>query len=595
MAQNYYIVYGPPVFNLMALHGRISNPVDLLSFICEIDAARLTGNNYIDYLSHQPHKEKKTMAETLAMECYTLTYVANMIARCDSQDPVILADGKRRTLGQIIARQGGKPAAVFITAMSANFPSAVAAALALNHGGIPVIIGGIHVSTSPDDVATYIRNYAPFPELIAQVIGPADSGTITAILNDLSAGRLQETYFGRTSLENGIWGHPNVDAMPPLKLEHLRKTPLIGNLLVRKFRVNVTTPYIGCPFNCSFCSISTLPRGQRAFTVRTPADFIEELKACQKGGVNAHNRFFFFLPDNLLLGGKKLEEILDRIVAENLKINFAAQISIDVADNSQLLRKLRRAGATHFFIGLESLDIRNLEYIGKHILRDVENRNTSVAGYYREQLKKIQKFGISVHGSFIFGLPYDYFNRLDDHTGVAVADFCTRNHIGLQPSILTDLPGSINYRESQAAGNYLYGRQGTLDYLVSLCLADLSETNRIPFDTLNKSSLLICYIAYQAIQRVGAPKSSMQNAFISMAEAMRSPTHNGEKSLIGRMEDGLWAFASQLAVGLYKDHAGMVAYSRNGIKGIFERLYETEPDIAVKKMLGPWVAQFREP
>ncbi|MDA8137970.1 MAG: radical SAM protein [Desulfobacteraceae bacterium] len=594
MAKNYYIVYSPPIFSLMPLYGRISHPSDLLTYLCEKDAAQLNENNYCDYLSPVARKEKKTMAETLAMECYTLTYIGNLIAKCDPLLSVILADGKRRILAQIITRQGHKPEAVFITAMSANFPSAVAAALALNHGRIPVILGGIHVSTSPADVNTYIRQCAPFPELISQVTGPADSGNIRSILADLKSSNLKDSYSGQTSLEDGIWGYSNVSAMPPLKLEHLRKTPLVGDLLVRKFRVNVTTPYIGCPFNCSFCSISTLPKGQRSFTVRDPADFVNELKAYQKGGVTAHNRFFFFLPDNLLLGGKRLEEILDRIIAERMKINFAAQISIDVANDEHLLRKLRLAGATHFFIGLESLDLRNLEYIGKHIVRDVHKKKMSVAEYYHGQLRKIQKMGISVHGSFIFGLPFDYFNSLNDHTGVEIADFCVHNHIGLQPSILTDLPGSINYRESQAAGHYLYGRQGSLDYLVALCLADLSETNRIPFDRLKKSSLLICYIAYQAIQRVGASRSAMKNAFVSMIEAAAAPTLNGLTSLWGRLEDGLFAFASQLAVGLYKDHADMVAYSHNGLKGIFERLYESESDPSLKKLLGSWVAQFRE-
>jgi hypothetical protein len=365
--------------------------------------------------------------------------------------------------------------------------------------------------------------------------------------------------------------------------------------MVRKFRVNVTTPYIGCPFSCRFCSISTLPKAQRQFSVRDPADFINELANYQKDGISAHNRFFFFLPDNLLLGGKKLEEILDRMISRGLKINFAAQISIDVANNEKLLAKLRRAGATHFFIGLESLDIRNLEYIGKNVVQDIRREQLTVPQYYKQRLKRIQDHGICVHGSFIFGLPFDYFNDMHDHTGLNVAKFCIDTHIGLQPCALTDLPGSTNHRESQSSGNYLYGQQGTLDYLVGLCISDLSEPNRIPFDSVQKSPLLVCYMAYQAIQRVGATSTAMHNALFSMAKGLRHPTRNGVRSFKYRLEDGLWAFAAQLAVGLYKDHGDLIVHTQNGVSGVFERLYRFEKNATIKQMFWPWIEQFCDP
>lgn len=576
----------------MALYGRIDHPNTLIKYLSGKDPARIDESNYYDYLSFCANKQKKSMAETLAMECYTLTYIANLIAKLTPDSTVIVADGKRRTLAQILSERPNKPAAVFMTSISANFPAAAATALILNYGRIPVIIGGIHVSTSPDDVTVYIRRHAPYPHLLSQVSGPAEISNIRQILTDLANQNLNNLYTGQKVLEDGLWGQPNVITMPQPKVDRLKKIPLIGKLMVRKFRVNVTTPYIGCPFSCRFCSISTLPKDQRRFSVRDPADFINELANFQKNGVHAHNRFYFFLPDNLLLGGKKLEEILDRLISSRLKINFAAQISIEVANNEKLLTKLRKAGATHFFIGLESLDIRNLEYIGKNVVHDIKREQLSVADYYKQQLKRIQDHGICVHGSFIFGLPFDYFNNMHDHTGVDVADFCIDTHIGLQPCALTDLPGSTNHRESQSSGDCLYGQQGTLDYLVGLCVSDLSEPNRIPFDSLQKSPLLVCYMTYQAIQRVGATSTALQNGLFATAKALRHPTHNGKRSLKNRLEDGLWAFAAQLAVGLYKDHGDLIVHTQNGVRGVFERLYRSEKNVAIKRMFGPWVDQF---
>jgi hypothetical protein len=594
MANPYYILFNPPAFNFMDLLGRCSHPNDLLSFACGRDAGRINEANYTQYLKVNSAMYRRGMADALAIECHTLDYIGHMMARCGAKEKIILADGKRRTLDHIIKTEGGRPSAVFMTAMSANFPAAVAAALALNHGKVPVVLGGIHVSTCQADVGDFLQKHAPFPQLIAQVHGPADTNCITQILKDLCAGRLKETYAGRSSLEDGVWGYDNVVPLPPYRLELLRKIPLVGNLMVRKVRINTAAPYIGCPFSCRFCSISTLPKGQRTFSVRDPIDFVQEFKDRQKEGANSRNRFFFLVPDNLLLGGKKLDEILDRMIAERLTINFAAQISIEVASQVRLLRKLRQAGATHFFIGFESLDIRNLEYIGKHVLNDIKDTGKSVAEHYREQIKKIQSFGISIHGAFIFGLPYDYFTNMHDHTGVDVARFCIENHIGLQPSVLTDLPGSFNFQESQKEKRYLYGKQGTWEYLVGLCVADLGETNRIPFDALHQSPLLLCYMAYEAIERVGARRNAIKSSIIAMAKAMARPSLNGGACLKGRLEDGFWAFVSQLSVSLYKDHTHMLCRSGNGNTGVFERLYNKEQNPHIRKRFRRWVMQFTE-
>ena len=83
-----------------------------------------------------------------------------------------------------------------------------------------------------------------------------------------------------------------------------------------------------------------------------------------------------------------MEAILDGIIERELKVDFAAQISIEVVLDDKLLKKLRLAGATHFFIGFESLDIRNLEYIGKPILKNIRKSGLSVSQYYAEQITK---------------------------------------------------------------------------------------------------------------------------------------------------------------------------------------------------------------
>ena len=168
-----------------------------------------------------------------------------------------------------------------------------------------------------------------------------------------------------------------------------------------------------------------------------------------------------------------------------------------------------------------------------------------------------------------------------------------KNKIGLQPCSLTDLPGSRNFVESQQIRNCIYGRQGTMDYLVSLCIADLTETNRQPPNSLHNSPLVVAYMAYDAIQQAGSTKTTLRNATYIFYRSWKHPTKNGRQSLRERFYDGLCSFASQLVVSQYKNHAESVAYSRDEVRGSFERLWEREENPEVRTMFAEFVEQFR--
>jgi radical SAM superfamily enzyme YgiQ (UPF0313 family) len=596
MSEPYYLMYNPLTYNVLELHGSARSPLDLITFLANRDASALTGDNYAEYLGLDLEKQRPGMVETFAIESYAAHYVGNQIARqLTNGGRVIHADDRRRPVHRILAERGSKPDAVFITCMSANFPTAVAATIVLNHGQIPVIIGGVHVSTSPTDIDTYIRPHCPHPELVSQVVGAGDSKIIEELLADLASGTLKPQYHGHTMMEEGVWRHGGgVDTLPETRMDLLKRIPVVGGTIARRMKINPTSPYLGCPYSCRFCSISAIPKEERSLTFRGAEDFVEELRAFQGERVSLDNRFFFFLPDNLLLGGKTLDEILDRIIETELKINFAAQISIEVASREKLLAKLRRAGATHFFIGLESLERRNLEWIGKNILPKIDRSGLTVPEYYTQQIQKIQSHGISIHGAFILGLPFDYFHSFDDCTGREIARFCIQNHIGLQPCSLADLPGSQAFLESHEAGNWLYGARGSMGYLLGLALTDLTETNRRPPPSLKSSPLLVGCMAYDAIDMAGSTRTALTNAGYMLRRAWSSPTAAGRGSLKERMTDAGYAFASQVIVSLYRDHAVSVAFSRNGIRGGIERLYDIEEDPEVKRQFAPYVEQFRE-
>jgi len=597
MPLNYFIVYNPLTYNLMdLLPASDLTPFDVVYYLTGKARKPITSANFLEFVDFQNQKQRMTMVDTLAIEMYSAVYIQNQLARLAKEHKVIMLDGKRKLFSTVIKEKQRLPRAVFITSMSSNFPAAAAVTIVLNHAQIPVILGGIHVSTTPEDVDTFIRQYVPHPELVAIVKGAGDSMVINEIMSNLKTGTLKAEYTGYKLIENGVWGDfDNVEPLEPLKINLLHRLPFIRHTPLRDFRINPVAPHTGCPFSCKFCSISTLPKKQRALRMRDPDDFVAELKAAQKKGVNFQNRYYFFTPDNLLLGKKNLLTMLDKIIASNLRINYAVQISIDVANDDDLLAKIRRSGGTHFFIGLESLDLRNLKYINKHIVGDIEKSGMSAEAYYRCKIKKIHAYGISIHGSFIFGLPYDYFNSISDNTGTRVAAFCKKNRIGIQPSTITDLPGSIFFNESQENGQYLYGEKGSMTYFVSLCVADLGETNRRPPDSLRNSPLIIAVMVYEATKKIGSPLAAINNSAAVFLRSLLHPTKNGEGFKVRqRFLDAVCSGISQMAVSLYKEQGDSLVLSRNGVRGIFERLFDNETDAGIRNQFHDYIIQFTE-
>ncbi|HBG28429.1 MAG: B12-binding domain-containing radical SAM protein [Planctomycetes bacterium GWF2_41_51] len=160
----------------------------------------------------------------------------------------------------------------------------------------------------------------------------------------------------------------------------------------------------GCPFNCDFCDVTNL-FGRKVRT-KTTTQIIDELEDIYIHGWRGE---VFFVDDNFIGKRQKIKhELLPAIIGwmekRNRPFAFNTQSSIDIVDDEELMMLMARAGFDGVFIGLESPNDSSLAECHKtqNIGRDV------VAA-----IKKIQQFGMQVHGGFIVGFDNDTPNVFD--------------------------------------------------------------------------------------------------------------------------------------------------------------------------------------
>jgi len=160
--QDYYIIYNPITYDLMGMvDDRNAAIPDVLKYLTNRDPGTLSSENFTAFLKFDPSRIRHGLNEFFGFENYATYYIANQVAAVNKNAMIYIADGRRRKICRIIENRGSKPRAVFITTISANFPVAALVAIVLNYGEIPVLIGGIHVSTMPEDIDRFIRPYAP--------------------------------------------------------------------------------------------------------------------------------------------------------------------------------------------------------------------------------------------------------------------------------------------------------------------------------------------------------------------------------------------------------------------------------------------------
>jgi radical SAM superfamily enzyme YgiQ (UPF0313 family) len=299
------------------------------------------------------------------------------------------------------------PDLVAITAMTPLAPRAYEIADHYRARGVPVILGGIHVSNLPGEAAAHAD---------AVVVGEADE-IWADILADAAAGRLRPRYAQPA--------YTRMELLPPADRSHYPRG--------RYFFENIVQTTRGCPHKCEFCTVTAFLGG--TYRTRPIPSVLAELDSLQRAP-----GYVFFGDDNIAAKPEHFQALLTQLSGRRLR--WICQAPIAVASDQALLGRMARAGCHGIFIGLESLNQENLAVMGKH---------RSVAASYRESIRRIHDHGIGVYGSFIFGYDHDtpdVFDQFLDFANAVSLD-------GAFLPVLTPFPGTRIHQRLAGEGRIL--------------------------------------------------------------------------------------------------------------------------------------------
>lgn len=296
--------------------------------------------------------------------------------------------------------------------------------------GSYVILGGLHVTSLPDEAMQYADTI---------FTGPGED-TFPLFLKDFKEKRPQKIY--RSSVRT-------LEKVPPIRRDLIKR-----NLYLVPNSIVVTR---GCPHHCTFCYKDAFFEGGKTFYTQEVDDALAEIERLP-------GKHLYFLDDHLLGNTKFAGALFDGMKGMNRVFQGAA--TIDSILRGNLIEKAAEAGLRSLFVGFETFSPQNLKQ---------SNKKQNLEKDYIKAVNRLHSLGIMINGSFVFGLDdddKDVFKRTVDW-GVSNGLTTSTYHI------LTPYPGTALFKSME-----MQRRIKTRNW-------DLYDTRNVVYETsgLNASEL----------------------------------------------------------------------------------------------------------
>lgn len=326
--------------------------------------------------------------------------LATLAAFLDPNDEVELQDQHVEKLNL-----NDKPDLVVIQVYITNAYRAYRIADYYRQQGSYVVLGGLHVTSLPDEAKLHADSI---------FIGPGEE-TFPEFLNDFRKRMPKKQYFSTTR---------TLEKLPPVRRDLIKRhLYLVPNSIVVSR---------GCPHCCSFCYKEFFFKGGISFYTQRVDDALAEIDRLP-------GKHLYFLDDHLLGNLKFAESLFEGMKGMNRVFQGAATVASVLNGD---IEKAAKAGLRSLFVGFETFSAENLKQSNKK-----QNLNSD----YKRAVKRLHDLGIMINGSFVFGLDHDdkdVFKRTVDW-GIENAITTSTYHV------LTPYPGTELFKTMESQNRIL--------------------------------------------------------------------------------------------------------------------------------------------
>jgi radical SAM superfamily enzyme YgiQ (UPF0313 family) len=308
---------------------------------------------------------------------------------------------------------------VGISTITSTAPRAYALADKIRAMGIPVLMGGPHVTFLTEEAlqhSDFVIRGEGERALEAFIDAWETGGSYDAVPN---LSRIRE---GRVVHNPLLPVDKDLDAIPYTDFSLLKP-----DQSTRRFNppIPVQTSR-GCPFDCSFCSVTGM--FGKKYRFRSTDNIIRELRR-----YNHPKNSIFFYDDNFAANRERAKELLQAMIRERFKFRWTTQVRADIARDPELVKLMKKARCHTLYIGFESVNPRSLDAMKKK--QTVDDLARAV--------KVLRRHRIGIHGMFVLGFDEDDWRSVKETVKFAVKTRLSTT----QFLILTPLPGSELYEK----------------------------------------------------------------------------------------------------------------------------------------------------
>lgn len=279
---------------------------------------------------------------------------------------------------------------------------------AFRQRGVPVIMGGMHPTLLPEEVARYADSlYIGDAEFLWQ-----------QVVEDARQGKLQPVYrAGPGKPQPGILTRRDIfkgKGYLPLTLLQFSR---------------------GCRFECTFCATSVF--FNKTQFCRDVREVVQEIEQQER-------KLLFFVDDNILSNHEAARHLFRELIP--LNVHWVSQASLDMTNDLELMDLMVKSGCLGHVIGFESIDPQNLRSIKKA-------PNLSNFNHYQSHLKILRDYGLQLWAAFTIGHDYDTLDSIK-----RTLEFAMESKFPFAAfNVLMPYPGTPLYHRLQDEGRLMYG------------------------------------------------------------------------------------------------------------------------------------------